>query len=108
LLIEKLDQQAEQTEFNLHIFVIDDGSTEPLEPGCLSGGRRALAEIQLVRLVQKRGMSAEAARQRIDAQPAQEDKLVEADVIIYTDGSFERVWHQVVTAWQSTVPGQVA
>jgi dephospho-CoA kinase len=60
-------------------------------------------EIQLVRLVQKRGLSAEAARQRIDAQPPQEDKLLAADVIIYTDGSFERVWNQVVTAWQNTV-----
>jgi dephospho-CoA kinase len=64
----------------------------------------APAEIQLVRLVQKRGMSAEAARQRINAQPLQEHKLVAADVIIYTDGSFERVWHQVVAAWQNTVP----
>jgi dephospho-CoA kinase len=81
----------------------------PLKQACDSiWVTTAPAEIQLVRLVQKRGMSAEAARQRIDAQPPQENKLVEAGVIIYTDGSFERVWHQVVSAWQSTVPGQVA
>jgi dephospho-CoA kinase len=79
----------------------------PLKQACDSiWVSTAPAEVQLVRLVQKRGMSAEAARQRIDAQPAQEDKLVQADVIIYTDGSFERVWHQVTSAWRSTVPGQ--
>jgi polyisoprenyl-phosphate glycosyltransferase len=51
LLINKLDQQAERAEFNLHIFVIDDGSSEPRGPHSLLGGRQALVDIQLVRLI---------------------------------------------------------
>src|SRR6266536_3183982 len=50
LLIGKLNQQAERTEFNLHIFIVDDGSSEPPRPHFLLRGRQALVDIQLVRL----------------------------------------------------------
>jgi dephospho-CoA kinase len=61
-------------------------------------------EVQLERLGQKRGMSDEIARQRINAQPSQEQKLAAADVVITNEGSFEDAWVQIVSAWVETVP----
>jgi dephospho-CoA kinase len=59
--------------------------------------------IQLVRLREKRGMSEQAARQRVAAQPPQQEKLARADVVIHNDESFESTWNQVQAAW-GTVP----
>lgn len=61
-------------------------------------------EVQLARLVKKRGMTEQAARQRILAQPPQEAKTAAADVIIQNAGSFEDTWRQVTTAWQTLFP----
>jgi dephospho-CoA kinase len=61
-------------------------------------------EIQLARLMQKRGMSEVIASQRIAAQPLQEEKIGAASIVIRNDGSFEGTWQQVVTAWQKAVP----
>jgi dephospho-CoA kinase len=63
-------------------------------------------EIQLERLVRKRGLSPDVARQRIKAQPPQEEKLAAADVVILNDGAFEDTWRQVQAAWEKTFPGQ--
>lgn len=65
-------------------------------------------EIQLARLVQKRGMSPEIAHQRIGAQPPQEAKLAMADVVILNDGSYEALWRQVLNAWRKAVPAELA
>ncbi len=62
-------------------------------------------EVQLARLVQKRGMTEEAARQRIGAQPSQEEKLAAATLVIRNTGSFEDAWRQVAAAWESLFPG---
>lgn len=59
---------------------------------------------QLERLVRKRKMDRADARQRIDVQPPQTDKLAAADVVINNSGSIEDAWRQVVDAWQQTVP----
>lgn len=61
-------------------------------------------EIQLRRLRLKRGLSAEAARQRIAAQPPQAEKINAADVVIKNAGSFEDTWKQVLENWQKTFP----
>jgi dephospho-CoA kinase len=61
-------------------------------------------EIQLRRLRLKRGLSAEAARQRIAAQPPQAEKINAADVVIKNGGSFEDTWKQVLESWQKTFP----
>lgn len=61
-------------------------------------------EVQLARLVEKRRMSAGAARQRISAQPPQSKKLAAADVVINNSGSFEDTWLQVLKAWPSLFP----
>jgi dephospho-CoA kinase len=66
----------------------------------------ASAEVQRTRLVEKRGMSPEAARQRIQAQPPQEAKLAAADIVIRNEGSFEDTWRQVLEGWQKLFPAQ--
>ena len=58
-------------------------------------------EVQLMRLVKKRGMSIDAARQRVRAQASQEEKVAAANVVIRNDGTFENAWSQVSAAWQS-------
>jgi dephospho-CoA kinase len=68
----------------------------------------APAEAQLARLMQKRGMSEAEARQRIAAQPAQEQKIAAANVVIQNSGSFEDTWRQVASAWQKHVPALAA
>lgn len=61
-------------------------------------------EIQQRRLMEKRGMSAEDALQRIRAQSPQEQKIAAAQVVIQNSGSFEDTWKQVVAAWKKIAP----
>jgi dephospho-CoA kinase len=61
-------------------------------------------EAQLARLVQLRKMKEVEARQRIAAQPPQEKKVAQANVVIQNAASFEDTWKQVVAAWQKNVP----
>ena len=62
-------------------------------------------EVQLTRLIEKRGFSEAVARQRISAQPPQEEKVAAAQVVIYNQGPFEDTWGQVYSAWGKTLPG---
>jgi len=57
-------------------------------------------ELQLARLQQKRNMPESAARQRIAAQPPQQEKLKAAQVVIRNEKSYEDIWHQVNLAWE--------
>lgn len=61
-------------------------------------------DVQMARLMQKRGMSEKVARQRIIAQPSHGEKMAAADLVIRNDGSFEETWRQVVKAWQNLFP----
>lgn len=65
-------------------------------------------DVQLSRLMQKRGMPEEAARQRIAAQPPQEEKLGAADIVIRNDSTFEDTWRQVIAAWAKLFPSEEA
>jgi dephospho-CoA kinase len=58
-------------------------------------------DVQIDRLVRKRGLSETTARQRIAVQPAQKGKLARAKVVIQNSKSFEDTWDQVQTAWAS-------
>ncbi|MFZ6028121.1 MAG: dephospho-CoA kinase [Chloroflexota bacterium] len=60
----------------------------------------AAPEVQVARLVQKRQMTEAAARQRIQAQAPQQEKLAAANVVIKNDGSFNDTWKQVSAAWE--------
>ncbi len=63
-------------------------------------------DVQVERLVRKRGMSQDEALQRIHAQSAQKEKLAAARVVITNRGSFEDLWKQVSEAWKTTFPSQ--
>ena len=63
-------------------------------------------EIQITRLVTKRGLSEAEAILRVDAQPSQELKLKSAQVVISNDGPYEETWKQVYAAWQETFPAE--
>jgi dephospho-CoA kinase len=56
-------------------------------------------EQQISRLINKRRMDEASARQRIQAQPPQDEKLKSADVVINNDGSFDNTWEQVQALW---------
>lgn len=61
-------------------------------------------EVQMARLLQKRGMSVTGAQQRIQAQPPQQQKLAAADVVIENKGSYEDTWLRVYAAWVKKFP----
>jgi dephospho-CoA kinase len=61
-------------------------------------------EVQVERLIRKRGMSREDALQRIHSQSAQKEKLASAKVIINNNGTFNAVWKQVSQEWKRIVP----
>jgi dephospho-CoA kinase len=58
-------------------------------------------EQQVERLMQTRGMSEQEARQRIAAQPPQESRLAQADVVIDNSGTLEHTRQQVVEVWHN-------
>lgn len=60
--------------------------------------------VQLSRLLEKRKLNAEVARQRIAAQPPQREKITAADIVIRNDGTYEDTWLQVSAAWQEFFP----
>ncbi|HSG41623.1 MAG TPA: dephospho-CoA kinase [Anaerolineales bacterium] len=64
----------------------------------------ASQEIQVERLVRKRGMKQEDALQRVHSQSAQKEKLASAKVVISNNGSFDDLWKQVNEAWKKLFP----
>jgi len=54
------------------------------------------------RLVAQRGLSPEDARQRVDAQNPEEDKVRRADVVLRNNGSLDELREQVLAAWART------
>jgi dephospho-CoA kinase len=61
-------------------------------------------ETRLARLILFREMSEEDARSRIHAQPSQDEKIRQADVVINNDGTLEDLLLQVKHAWETNVP----
>lgn len=57
-------------------------------------------DVQVERLMRKRGMSRADALQRVHTQPAQKQKLAAANVVITNTGSYEELWKQVNEAWR--------
>jgi len=56
-------------------------------------------ELQLRRLIEKRGMSEQEARKRIEGQNSQRDKLARANVVITNNGTPQELWTQVEAEW---------
>jgi dephospho-CoA kinase len=61
------------------------------------------AEVQLQRLMQKRGMSDWEARKRIETQNPQRDKIAKANLVVTNNGSPDEVWAQVQQEWQRII-----
>ena len=61
-------------------------------------------EVQLSRLVQNRSMDEQVARQRIEAQSSQEEKMSVAQVVIDNRNSVEDTWRQVLSRWRGIIP----
>jgi dephospho-CoA kinase len=61
-------------------------------------------ETRLARLILFREMNEDDARARIQAQPSQDEKIRQADVVINNDGTLEDLLLQVKHAWETNVP----
>lgn len=60
-------------------------------------------EQQITRLMERSSLTFDEARQRIAAQPPQDERATEADVVIDNSGTFEETRQQVEAAWQRFV-----
>ncbi|MFN8414067.1 MAG: dephospho-CoA kinase [Anaerolineales bacterium] len=63
-------------------------------------------EVQVERLMRKRGLVREKALERIHAQSAQSAKVAVANIVLTNTGSYDDLWKQVTAAWNEIVPGQ--
>lgn len=61
---------------------------------------------QLERLINQRGLTESQAQVRISAQPSQFKKIIRADVVINTEGSFQSTWDQVRGSLNDTIQGK--
>jgi dephospho-CoA kinase len=62
-------------------------------------------EVQIERLIRKRGFTRERAVERIRMQSAQNTKVAVANIVITNTGSYDDLWKQVNAAWREIVPG---
>jgi dephospho-CoA kinase len=61
-------------------------------------------EVQIERLMRKRGVSREEALNRIHSQGAQSEKIERANTVIRNTGSYDELWKQVTAAWKRVSP----
>jgi dephospho-CoA kinase len=61
-------------------------------------------EVQVERLIRKRGMTRDQALERIHAQSSQSEKVAAAGVVIRNTGSYDDLWKQVTEAWKQVAP----
>ena len=62
-------------------------------------------DVQVERLIRKRGMNRDQALERIHMQSAQGAKVAVANIVITNTGSYDDLWKQVSEAWKEIVPG---
>jgi dephospho-CoA kinase len=65
-------------------------------------------QVQVERLMRKRGMSQEEALQRVQVQSAQKEKVAAAQIVVTNNGSYDDLWKQVSDAWKHIFPAQEA
>ncbi len=61
-------------------------------------------EVQVERLIRKRGLTRERALERIHMQSAQSAKVAIANIVITNTGSYDDLWKQITAAWKEIVP----
>jgi dephospho-CoA kinase len=62
--------------------------------------------IQIERLMRKRGLTQDQAKERIHSQSPQSQKINVANMVITNTGSFDELWGQVNEAWKQIIPGE--
>ncbi len=62
-------------------------------------------EVQVERLVRKRGLTKEKSLERTRMQSAQSTKVSMANIVLTNTGSYDALWKQVSAAWKEIVPG---
>jgi len=65
-------------------------------------------QVQVERLMRKRGLTKEAALERVRMQSSQSSKIALANIIITNTGSYDDLWKQVSAGWKEIVPGASA
>lgn len=61
-------------------------------------------EVQVERLMRKRGLNRKQALERIQMQSAQSAKVALANLVIVNTGSYDDLWKQVSEGWKKIVP----
>jgi dephospho-CoA kinase len=61
-------------------------------------------EVQIERLMRKRGFSRDEAIHRIQVQGAQSAKIERANLVVRNTGSYDELWKQVTSAWKQIAP----
>ena len=61
-------------------------------------------EVQIGRLLRKRGLRRDEAANLIHSQGAQSEKIERANTVIRNTGSYDELWKQVTTAWKQVSP----
>ena len=61
-------------------------------------------EVQVERLIRKRGLTRDQALERVHAQSPQSEKVASAGVVIRNTGSYDDLWKQVTEAWKQVSP----
>ncbi len=62
-------------------------------------------EVQVQRLIAKRGFTRERALERLHMQSAQSAKVALANIVVTNTGSFDNLWKQISAAWKEVAPG---
>jgi len=61
-------------------------------------------EVQVERLIRKRGFTREKALERVRVQSPQNAKVNLANIVLTNTGSYDDLWKQVSAAWKEIVP----
>jgi polyisoprenyl-phosphate glycosyltransferase len=83
VLVRKLDEQAKSAELSFHIFIVDDGSPEAPNLGCLSACKGEVSNLLLIRLCSNLGHQRAIA---VGLVAASQIEQLEAVVVMDADG----------------------
>lgn len=61
-------------------------------------------DVQIERLVRKRGLDRDEALSRIHSQGSQSEKIERANTVIRNTGSYDELWKQITAAWKQVSP----
>lgn len=102
--LEAIDRRVDATPAEVVVIeaikLIESGLADECDSVWVTTCRR---EQQIARMVAERDLSRDEARERVEAQRPQEERVAHADVVIDNSGSRGATWEQVVAAWRQVV-----